>query len=99
MMSEMPVVPNKKYNDSGSGVDQSETNGAIGNDDFIDNESISLSTNKSSYSSPSSVYRMIDDRVSTLPPMLSIDPTPNPVDIGSINDIDETDTDNIRRYI
>ena len=42
---------------------------------------------------------MIDKRVPTLPSMLQIDPVPNPTDAEGIIDMDETDTDNLRRYI
>ena len=42
---------------------------------------------------------MIDSRVPTLPPMLPLDPIPNPADTETPVDIDETGLDNLRRYI
>ena len=42
---------------------------------------------------------MIDERVPTLPPMLPLYTIPNPADTETSVDIDETDLDNLRRYI
>ena len=101
-MSAMATIPNSYASDRSSASDQidfEDNNTAADQDDLMDNDSISLSTNKSGFSLSSSVCRMIDERVPTLPPMLPLDPVPNPVDTETLVDIDETDLDNLRRYI
>ena len=101
-MSEMAMLANGYDSDTNSFTDEfefEEIQTATGQKDLIENDSISLSTNKSGYSLSSSVCRMIDSRVPTLPPMLPLDPIPNPADTETPVDIDETGLDNLRRYI
>ena len=100
MISGLPIDPINKNNERSSDTDQYNFDGiddVIVDSLLIDNESISLATNNSSYLLSSNVCQMIDNKAPTLPPMLPIDPTPNPTDIWSILDIDETDK--VRRYI
>ena len=97
-MSEMATMPNSYASDKSSAsdhFDNEEMNTATDQNDLIDNDSISLSTNKSGFSLSSSVCRMIDERVPTLPPMLPLDPIPNSEDTETPVDIDETDLDNL----
>ena len=101
-MSEMAMMSNSNTSDKISASDQfdfEEINIATDQNDLIDNDSTSLSTNKSGFPLSWSACRMIDERVLKLSPMLPLDPIPNPVDTEIPADIDETDLDNLRRFI